>query len=81
MEETTFDFDFDQEGPMMGEVCFQGEQAITFRFGHFQRSFIHASSERKFKSETGETITTRTLGICGLLFVMRDGFWWEHVFN
>ncbi|QNK60367.1 hypothetical protein [Paenibacillus sp. PAMC21692] len=65
----------------LGQVCYVDEKVILSKSGHSQRSFLHASSERDYKFENGEIITTRTLGLFGLLFEMRDGFWWEHVFN
>jgi hypothetical protein len=64
-----------------GHKCYAEEKVIQSKSGHFRRSYLHASSERNYKFENGEIITTRTFGVFGLLFDMRDGFWWEHVFN
>ncbi|MHA6483490.1 hypothetical protein ACX1C1_16510 [Paenibacillus sp. strain BS8-2] len=63
-----------------GELCHQDGAIVDFTSSHFRNAFGYASYEKKYKHENGAKITTRTLGMFGMLFVMKDGYWWE-VFN
>jgi hypothetical protein len=66
---------------MNERLCRKDGETVAFKSSHFRRSFLYASYEKDYVHENGERITTRTLGVFGLLFEMRDGFWWEEILN
>lgn len=61
--------------------CTKDGEPLDLKNSHFRGAFLYASYERNFIYNNGDLITTRTLGVFGLFFEMRDGFWWEEVFN
>lgn len=67
---------------MLFEVlCTKNGESVNFSSSHFRRAFVYASLEQDLVLNNGDRITIRTLGVFGLFFEMRDGFWWEEVFN
>jgi hypothetical protein len=64
-----------------GESCTKDGEPVDFKSSHFRRAFLYASFEQDYVQNNGDPITIRTLGVFGMLFEMRDGFWWERVFH